>query len=29
MTKTDIASRLAIILMTLFVVQTSWTATLV
>lgn len=29
MTKTDIASRIAIILMTLFVVQTSWTSTLI
>jgi hypothetical protein len=29
MTKTDVASRIAIILMTLFVVQSSWTATLV
>jgi len=29
MTKTTFASRIAIILMTLFVVQTSWTATLI
>ncbi len=29
MTKTDIASRIAVILMTLFVVQSAWTATLI
>jgi hypothetical protein len=29
MTKTDIASRIAVILMALFVMQSAWTATLI